>query len=449
MIDAALRLRTRWLAALSLGLATGCTILAPIQTQQADRRFPLKNEGTGNAPCKSAGETQLECQPLQDDIDAFYGGLGRALWETDVRRRALIGQAAAHTNINSAYNAMLWPLGAYFIQKKIRHPEWSAMDVAALAVASYGFLNSGIPDRDQLYVKTAARMACAMTLFDADLYLKSEVQPDDRQLRAPWTDWPLLNPAEDSLGQRINQLTWNLRVFTEQRDRVLIGTQLAARKSGPTGRTDTDRRRMEAMGLNSAPKAQKNPSADFLLETDGLITRAEEQLAAAQKLRQQLHDAGDRLRWQRIAIERALVQGLNERTPALQSPTSVATQIAQAFESGIDSERKLVNRIKKESGAARREDWAPTPANLADLTQDSRDAMTAFWTGPRPRLKAATANLASWMGGHDERVRLAKAVASGMGCGDGDLAEFTNSLKKATDAAATSASPSSGSGNSK
>lgn len=169
------------LNAIFLGMATGCTILAPIQTPESDRRFALhKNAGAqANLPCMPVNlETPGECKPLEQDIDAFHGGLGRALWETDVRRRELIAQAASHTNINSAYNALLWPLGSYFIAKKIRHPEWSTLDVAAVAAASFGFLGSGIPDRDQLYVKTAARMACSIALFDADLYPKTEIRPD-------------------------------------------------------------------------------------------------------------------------------------------------------------------------------------------------------------------------------------------------------------------------------
>lgn len=177
--------KKRWLATACLGLVTGCTIFAPIQTPQADRRFALKNESKAgqNIPCAPINpEHPGECRPLEEDIDAFHGGLGRALWETDVRRRELLSQAADHTNLNSTYNALLWPLGAYVIERKIRQPDWRTLDVAAVAAASFGLLGSGIPDRDQLYVRTAARMACSITLFDADLYL---TLPAQLRARAP------------------------------------------------------------------------------------------------------------------------------------------------------------------------------------------------------------------------------------------------------------------------
>lgn len=418
------------LAAACLVLTTGCTILQPVQTPQADRRFPLSGDaGKGTTPCTPINPaTPGECQPLEEDIDAFHGGLGRALWETDLRRRELIGHAAEHTNINSAYNALLWPLGAYFIEKKIRRPSWSALDVAAIATASYGFLSSGIPDRDQLYVKTAARMACSMALFDADLYKKTEITPDRRRRAG----------VGDTLVERLDALDQAAMDFGARRDEVLVGLKLATQKTAPAGRTEADKRRLDALGLTRAAKAQKDPSKDFAFETEGLLVRAQDQLGAGRKLKQQLDDAGSRLRRQRIAIESALTRELNERTPALQQPSAVATQIAQAFEAGMTSERKLADRIKKESGTARGEDWLPTQANLADLDDSSRKDMIAFWTTERVALKQAMAALAAWSARHDERLRLARADASSVGCSDGDLAEFAKSLSKAAEGAGAS-----------
>lgn len=439
------------LNAIFLGMATGCTILAPIQTPESDRRFALhKNAGAqANLPCMPVNlETPGECKPLEQDIDAFHGGLGRALWETDVRRRELIAQAASHTNINSAYNALLWPLGSYFIAKKIRHPEWSTLDVAAVAAASFGFLGSGIPDRDQLYVKTAARMACSIALFDADLYPKTEIRPD--RFAAPvhksnWHPSDAGDPAwlrhklsDETLVERLDELSVAAQNFSAQRDAVLVDMTLEKPVVASSGMTPADKARLAAKGLNSAPKAQKDPSKDFIFETDSLLARAHAQLGTALKLKQQLDDAGNRLRRQRIAIEAALTRGLNERTPALQQPTAVATQIAQAFEAGMASERKFVARVKQEAGTARSEDWLPTQAALADLTGKSRASMMNFWINDRVRLKRAMASLANWTARHDERQRVAKADASGMGCSDGDLAEFTRSLSKAAEGAGAS-----------
>lgn len=431
-----------WLATACLGLVTGCTILQPIQTQQADRRFALNKDANAskNIPCTPVSADQAsECKPLEEDIDAFHGGLGRALWETDVRRRALLAQAADHTNLNSAYNALLWPLGAYVIERKIRRPEWRTLDVAALAAASYGLLSSGIPERDLLYVRTAARMACSITLFDADLYLKKDITPQsagwlgDEANRAPAT------PSSESFSKMLDGLAQATKNFAAEREDVLLNLKLQKQSVPATGVNPADKARLAAKGLVTAPKTQKDPTRDFIMETDSLLSKAQAQLQAARKLQQQLDDAGNRLRRQRIAIESALTQALNERTPTLQTPGAVATQIAQAFEAGMASERKFVQRVNQQSGSARSEDWLPTPAALADLDQNARDSVLRFWSGPRKFLKAKMADMADWTARHDERVRLAKADASSMGCTDGDLAEFTRSLSKAAEGGGTGA----------
>lgn len=442
--------KTLWLATACLGLVTGCTILAPIQTPQADRRFALKNESKAgkNIPCTPINpEHPGECKPLEEDIDAFHGGLGRALWETDVRRRELLSQAADHTNLNSTYNALLWPLGAYVIERKIRQPDWRTLDVAAVAAASFGLLSSGIPDRDQLYVRTAARMACSITLFDANLYLKTDIKPASLDVPEHKSDWRPRGPGDPTflrhalsdatLLERLEELNLALQNFTRQRDEVLLKLELENPKPPSSGTNPADKARLAAKNLNGKSKVQKDPSKDFTFETDTLAAKAQSQLGAALKLKQQLDDAGNRLRRQRIAIEAALTQGLNERT-TLQAPGTVATQIAQAFEAGMASERKFSDRVKQEAGTGRNEDWLPTQAELADLKKSSRKSIVAFWTVCRVRLKQAMASLAEWTARHDERLRLAKADASSMGCSDGDLTEFTRALSKAAEGSGSS-----------
>jgi hypothetical protein len=101
------------------GMLVGCTIFAPIQTPEDDRRFPLKGEGQPGTPCVPRSDGGVDCKALIDDIDAFQGGLGRSIWEMDMRRRQLIAQAAAHTNTNATFNALLWPIGAYLVARKI------------------------------------------------------------------------------------------------------------------------------------------------------------------------------------------------------------------------------------------------------------------------------------------------------------------------------------------
>ena len=438
---------SRWPALPASLLLASCTILAPVQTPADDRRFPLKavsdTERQGRMPCGAGPITDTECAALEVDIDSFHGGLGRAMWEMDRRRRELVARAAEHTNMNSLYNALLWPVGAYFVEKKIRRPTWSALDTAAVAAATYGLLNSGIPDRDKLYLKTSARMACTMVEFDADLYPEREIRPfpHDAHDADDGGDPPIL--PGDTLQERLERLEQRLQQFIEQRDRVLMGIKLDIPAAGLRGRTQAEQARLDALGRTAGGKKLSDPTADFSFETDTLLNTARQQLDEAGKLKVQLDSAGARMRLQRSRIEAALAQGLNDRTPELRQPMDVGRELAQAFAQGISSERSLANRVAKQSGSGRAEEWWPTQARMAALTPDTRPLVTNFWLQERENLKRAMAQMDKWKARHDERVRLSKADAAAMGCNEGSLADFTQSLLKPLTAPVPAASASS------
>ena len=408
-------------------LLAGCTIFAPVQTPEDDRRFPVSFPTTEAVPCVDSSGTGTQCSAsIQTSLDDFHAGLGRAMWEMDIRRRQLVGQAAQHTNINSTYNALLWPIGAFFIAKKIHDPTWSTLDTVAVATATYGLLGSGIPDRDKLYLKTSARMVCTMVEFDAELYTEAEIAGTGLSTIPP--------QKEFSLGEALDDLIQAKEDFIARRDELATKVELQSPGKALVGSSANDKLRLEAIGKSKTPAALKDPTPDLFFVADKILASADQQLTDGLKLKRQLDSSGTRLRQQRTRIEAALTQALNDRTPALVSPLDRAREIAQAYEDGMTAEKNFTARIKKESGAGREDPWQPTTARLKGLTPASRALVISFWINERANLIAAQQRVSSWSLRHAERVRIAKADATSMGCNDGDLSEF---LKKLSAAAAT------------
>ncbi len=417
-------------------LVAGCTILAPVQTPEDDRRFPLKFPTTETLPCVDGSGLSKQCTTeLKDSIDTFHGGLGRAMWEMDLRRRQLVAQAAERTNIQATYNALLWPLGAFLIAKKIHDPGWNTLDTAAFGVATYGLLGSGIPDRDKLYLKTAARMACTMVEFDADLYPSKEVQPTDNGGLDWRHGWPISGHRGSTLTERLSHLEWHIQQFSTKRDFLLTSLVLKTPKAGLSGRNSVEQARLSALGLTGSTKTPLDPSEAFRFETDRLISEAQTSLSEGERLKQQLDDAGMRMRKQRSVIEGALTQGLNDRTPELVSPAARGREITQAMEENIAASTAAAERLKKQSGVGRAEGWFPTPAQLVGVTPQSAQDLKDFWNRERTNLKGAAGRLDRWKTRHDERVRTAKADAAAMGCNNGTLGDFALMLRKVSEAA--------------
>ena len=408
--------------------SAGCTILQPIDVPADDRRFPLNSTKYEEVPCVNPREsTTPPCLArLDDDLDGFHGGLGRALWEMDLRRRELVGKASEHTNSHAAYNALLWPLGALLVAKKVRKPEWDTVDAVAIGAATYGLLGSGIPDRDKLYLRSAARMACTMLEFDAELYPAATVR------NAPGHDGFGIGDA--ALYSRVSRLEQLLTDFKAARDRLLTEWELV--KPSPTipatGNTAAQQARLDALrrASDGAPTKSKDPIGDFVFETDRLVADAQRQLDSANRLLTALDASGARLRLLRSRIEGALVQALNDRTPTLSTLQERSREITKAFEEGVSAERRVADRVKKESGSGRIETWFPTPSRAEALMSNSRKQLFALWTGPRADLKAAQSRVAEWTSKHEERVRIAKVDAAAMGCNEGNLAEFAADLAK-------------------
>lgn len=435
--------RLRW-GIVGLALLGGCTIMQPIQTPADDRRFPQPVTRTdGSAPCVNPELEGLECRPMPEKLNELHGDLPRAIWEMDERRRQLVAQGVERTNVNSTYNALLWPLGAFFVAKALREPNWNVRDLAAVGIGSYGLLNSGIPERDQLYLRTAKRMHCALVVADAGLYRSDAVVRNRDEERAtalggPWCQFQRTEPRLMPLESVMAQLKVSGGDYGRRLADVLPG--LALRSSGaPAASLDAvERRRHEVLGRGtgqggSSVTKEALPALEKALRRN--LANAQALLAQLQMQHDSLADAGSRLRQQRSFMEMALAQGLSERTPALLQPQEVARQVLAALKQQTEPGAGTA-QSEKVSGV----DAAPSMATLlAALTPDSRSAVAALLRCEGAVLGQSMDEARLWLQRHEKRVQRAINDAAERGCQDGTLAQFAASLAPAASAPAASA----------
>ena len=440
------RRRGRAASLLVCGLAVaGCTILAPIQTPEHDRRFPLDIADTEKVPCVDPddGRSRQCTQKLKESLDDYYGDLARAIWETDLRRRKLVAMGTEKAQIANLYNALLWPLGAILITKKIHNPDWSTLDTAAVATAGYGLLNSGIPERDKLYLRAASRMACSMVTFEPLLYHNDEIHRGDK-------DGSTIFKEPVVLEERIEFLRLAIQDFEAQRD-VLVATLKAkpAKPAPPANPSSIAAIRALALGNKAAAGTPAGDLPGFLSsfqgETDRLLTNARAQLLEVRKTLALLHTSGKRLRQLRGRIDFALTEALVAGTPALVSPEARAREIASALQSQLTASKAFSDKIStlvKQSGTSQTALWTLTDPRLQALDATSQENVREFWRSYRLDLLDAQQRIADWMGNYQTDVQTANDSAASMGCNDGTLDDFSKQLLKLVDdtaAAATAA----------
>lgn len=429
-------------SALALG---ACTVLEPMQKPEADRLFPLEmSKGTvnGKGPCAERDKESKACIKYgAQDLDVFAGDLGNALWEMDERRRELAGYVIEHGNVTSAYDALLWPVGAYVINKKYRDRSWSARDAIVLAATSFGLMKSGIPDRDKLYLSSANEMLCLIVKAEADLYLKTALtsakfeslstgdpsSTDSMQVVATnyeVSDQPRLIP------DRIKTLEWQLRLFETKREAMLINLQLNAKPTAPAApKVDLNHRVNEARGIKfTAPSAPPDPSSDIARVTLAMAQSARQDLQLLQEAHRRIQRSGLELRLRRSRMEAALVQGLSERVE-LKNPFDIAKELNGVISAQRAAEQRLSETLgKAQNGRSDEADWLPTAEKLKALSNG--DTVSQFWKQQVPLLRQARQPVQAWLAEDRRRTAEARSTAKDLGCDGGSLAAFAETLLK-------------------
>ena len=426
-----------------LWLAAGCTIVDPVTLSPADRRFPQQGPRAPAAASAAVGSDCLtpdragrDCEYPPEGIDEFHGGLGRAMWEVDLRRRSLALDATERSTLTNAFNALTWPIGTYLVAKKVRDPSWSARDAAALGFASYKLLGEGVPERDRLYMQASNRLSCSLVLAEAELYAKGLVA----------------RAEEPGLQQLVSGLDAAVRGHALAHEALMVALELATPPQPPPARDETERLRLAALGKGGSPKAPKDPTEALQQISAALAADAAGTLREAQAVLQRLDDAGARLRQTRSRIDAGLQAELQNRTGGPNDPFAVARQIAKAFTDGREAEsafeQQLRARAQGTNAKAAPAPWQPTPAALKGLTADARKAVIKFWLEHQAPLRQSQQQVQHWLAAHKARVADAGAQAAQLGCNDNTVGQFVLDLARRAATPASSAGAGSGAGGS-
>lgn len=415
----------------------GCSIVQPIAPSRSDSFFRTAVRTDAKPErCPPDAAVSDDCLQPVVKLDAFAGELGHAIWETDLRRRELAALGAERSNITSAYNALLWPIGAFIVAKNLRDPSASLLrDAGALAVASYGFLSAGIPDRDKLYLEASRRLACAIALSSAELYALNDIEltEDKTTVRRP------LPPHMDNLAQTLLQFEAAIDTYQAERSAMLV--ELETLKPGTDRRTAVERRADEVAGRSAGGGAPRGAIKALSDHSRKVGADADRLFASLSELHDTVHKSGDALRLRRMQVNDKLTQALNSKTPTLDDPSAVFARIGERL-AGVEKSlaRPVAPPVAKAEGAAVA--WEPIEDALAGLTKDSRIRVKAFEKGPATELARSVRAAAAWVASHEKRLTKTRAEAARSGCSE---SLFQDAADKPAPPATTPAPPAPGS----
>lgn len=260
-----LRFWQRVAAGVALVAASGCTIFDPMSLSDRDRRFALKAGDVSSAPEAGApcrrGAVDDPCEPRPAELDRYVGTLAQVMWEVDIERRALTRDALERARLNSAFNALTWPVVAFAAAKKLRDPGWSPRDAVALGFAAHRMLGEGIPERDRIYLQTANRLACSLMAAEALLYEK----------KPPTTGVSRGFELED----RNNMLRDALETHELKRASIVSTLAIIQPPTQPSAQHQVERQRLEAVGKAVGDgRGGADPAGPFIEAINGSFNHA-------------------------------------------------------------------------------------------------------------------------------------------------------------------------------
>jgi len=390
-------------------LPAGCTILQPSEPWAGNSFFRSQQhkQHIGEADCID------NCRQSVINLDGYVGELGYAISDADLNRRQLLARGAERMTLNTIYNATLW----------VTVPVIAAVDPStqllrnalAAAVAAYGLLNSGVPERDKLYIEASRRMACAIALATADLYPRVDIEGYTDTNKSPRRTSPT---HEDSLDKTMLRLRNAINAYESKRIDVVGKLNMNTRKGMPESRTTVERRHDSVMGRSTASGIVNAT----LIQTYSDVTRR--RLETAKTLLDELSTkykslqrAGERLRLRSSEVETNLTAALSARTPALVDPSVVAIQIANQLQANFDQTnaiRSATSSTVKGQGALQA--WEANETTLIGLTRDSRDAVQGFEKSEAVILAQAIDAARRWKNDIEQREKTVRKSAADKGC---------------------------------
>lgn len=403
--------------------ATGCTILDPMALSDRDRRFPIEAARAAPAdagaapPTCASGPITGACEEPPADLNAYAGTLARAMWETDLERRALTRQALERSRLNSAFNALTWPAVSFAAAKQLRDPGWSPRDAVALGFAAYKVLGEGIPERDRIYLLAANRLACSLMAAEAYLYLRTpEVSGSQR-----WF-------ALEALTRRLEA---DLAGHETARGSTVIALEVVSSPVVPT-RSPVHAARLEAIGSRSGG-GSADPVTPFLRTISRTFDEGIETRRLAWETAADVLDAGNLLRYRSSRIQSAMFSELQGRAPAPADPLVAARAMVDVV---TEAAGRAASAAQAGAGAARSQSgdgvpdlpWEPTPTRLKGLGKKGLEAVQSFWNMRELPLRDARRETRDWLGVHQRRVASYRTEAARLGCGEEDISAFIAQL---------------------
>lgn len=358
------------------------------------------NATAGTTPPANTASGECAGEALRPGC--FAGGLGLAIDQLDERRIELVHLAKQVSNGNATYNALLYPLGGAAVYEKLRGATNRNLLLPAVAAASlYGFVNSGIVDRERHYLRAASELHCAIVRSGSLLYLQQEIVADTGT-----------RPGLP-LDLAIARLHWAARDYS--RGRVTMLGDLQPRPgSRPAALNSVQQRLSDVDGRGRGGSAGKDSRAEIDRRTRVQLEAAQGALRRARDLRGQIAESGLRLRSEWADIEQEFQRLLSERVPLPVAPE----QAARELQSRSNELLRLQGApVTAEPGS---EDLDPKfPAALYDgISAETQPHLSRFASAHAVALADAREDVQTWLDNHAERKARVDNEVRRAGCSE-------------------------------
>ncbi|OYU28016.1 MAG: hypothetical protein CFE41_08580 [Burkholderiales bacterium PBB2] len=379
--------------------------------------------------------------------------------EADERRVELLARAREVSNGNAQFNAIQFPLGAAAVYEKLRGAtNRSLLLPAAGAAGIYGFVNSGVVDRERHYLREAFELHCTLVKNGPLLYLDAEINGHDPATLLPAassekTTTRTIVKTDDvyvagsgkegrrksgataltanathtettqthvvhavsssvqagppSLLQVTEKLAQAIREFDE--GRISTSAKLKGR-GGSSAPSDMRERRVAQAGGKGGATAGNDKTQDV---KDLWLRQVESATVVQQRLvslRTQINSSGPALRDEVRDISQEAQTLLSERVPLPSSPKDTLDKLRDGSTPGLKAQAGDVGATAL--------DPVLHSNLLAGLSKEAAEEATKFASKQGWALLAAYRTAQAWWASHDSRVQTTALVIERLKCRD-------------------------------